>query len=84
MLLRSPKNLHYPITVTELLLRTTDNVERSAPLFSYFYKSTVIEGNQYGEEFQVVKTFPTNFESETEGKLIAWRIQEGSVIQGPE
>lgn len=84
MLLRSPRNLHYPITVTELLLRPNDVVEKAAPLFSYFYKSTVTEGNRYGEEFQVEKTFPTRFESETDGKVVRWKIEEGSVIPGPE
>lgn len=80
MLLRSPKDLHYPITVTELLKQPNDDVERFAPLFSYFYTSTVTEGNRYGEEFQVEKSFPTRFESETDGKLQEWKIHAGTVI----
>lgn len=80
MLLRSPRNLHYPITVTELLKQPNDSVERCAPLFSYFYKSTVTEGNRYGDEFQVEKTFPTRFESETDGTLVEWKIAKGDVI----
>ena len=80
MLLRSPKDLHYPITVTELLKRPADAVERFAPLFSYFYTSTVTEGNRYGEEWQVQRNFPTRYESETDGTLREWKIAAGAVI----
>lgn len=84
MLLKSPRNLHYPITVTRLLKRSNDHVDRSAPLFSYFYKSTVTEGNRYGEESLVEKTFPTQFESETDGRIVKWFVEDGQVIRGPE
>ena len=80
MLLTSPKNLHYPITVTQLLQKPGDSVERFAPLFSYFYKSLVTEGNKDGEKKDVEWTFPQRFESETEGQLVTWKIQEGEVI----
>lgn len=80
MLIRSPTNLHYPITVTELLKNQNDEVARFAPLFSYFYKSTVTEGNKYGEEYQVEKEFPARFESETEGTLLRWKIKAGTVV----
>lgn len=83
MLLRSPPNLHYPITVTELLKSQDDEVERFAPLFSYFYKSTVTEGNKYGEEHTVDKEFPARFESEVEGTLLRWKIQVGTVVKQP-
>ena len=80
MLLLSPKDLHYPITVTELLKRPSDGIDKFAPLFSYYYKSTVTEWNRYGEEFEVEKSFPTRYESETDGTLREWRIRAGSVI----
>ena len=80
MLLRSPTNLHYPITVTELLKQPNDNVKRFAPLFSYFYKSTVTEGDNLGNEFEVEKTFPTSFASSVDGALTSWKITRGSVI----
>ncbi|KAL9126407.1 MAG: hypothetical protein Q9217_004535 [Psora testacea] len=80
MLLRLPASLHYPITVTELLKQPNDNVERFAPLFSYFYKTTVTEGDELGNENQVEKTFPTRFESSVEGILKSWKIKRGAVI----
>jgi RNA polymerase II subunit A-like phosphatase len=83
MLLRFPASLHYPITVTELLKQPNDNVERFAPLFSYFYKTTVTEGDDLGNEVQVEKTFPTRFESTVEGTLVRWKIQKGAVVTNP-
>ncbi|SLM41201.1 rna polymerase ii ctd phosphatase [Lasallia pustulata] len=80
MLLRLPRTLHYPITVTELLKQPNDNVERFAPLFNYSYKTTVTEGDNLGNEYQVEKTFPTRFESTVEGILKQWRIEKGAVI----
>ncbi len=80
MLLRLPADLHYPITVTDLLKQPNDNVQRFAPLFSYFYKTTVTEGDDLGNENQVEKTFPTRFESNVEGKLVRWHIRKGAVI----
>ncbi|KAH0558395.1 hypothetical protein GP486_004948 [Trichoglossum hirsutum] len=81
MRLLLPKSLHYPITVTELLQQPNDNVERFAPLFSYFYQTTVTEGNRFGEEHQVERKFPTVFESPVEGILTAWKISKGMMIQ---
>ena len=83
MQLRLPYGLHYPITVTELLKQPNDNVERFAPLFSYFYKTTVTEGDDRGDEWQVEKTFPTRFESSVEGVLKRWSIHKGTVISKP-
>ena len=84
MLLRLPTTLHYPITVTELLKRPNDNVERFAPLFSYTYKTVVTEGDGLGNESQVTKTFPTRFESNVEGILAQWKIEENAVIHKAE
>ena len=80
MQLRLPYTLHYPITVTELLKQPNDSVERFAPLFSYFYKTTVTEGDDLGNEHQVEKTFPTRFESNVEGVLKEWKIKRGAII----
>ena len=82
MHLRLPTSLHYPITITELLKQPNDNVERFAPLFSYFYKTTVDEGDREGNVFQVEKTFPATFESSVDGTLKQWKISEGVVIAG--
>ncbi|KAL6721087.1 CTD phosphatase Fcp1 [Lecanora helva] len=80
MQLRLPPSLHYPITVTELLKRPDDHVERFAPLFSYTYETKVTEGDGLGNEYQVLKKFPTRFESNIEGILTRWNIEEGAVI----
>lgn len=80
MLLRLPHNLHFPITVTKLLKRPNDNVEQNEPLFAYFYKTTVTEGDEAGNRWEVEKTFPTNFESSVEGVVRKWEIAEGDVI----
>ena len=84
MLLKFPTSLHYPITVTELLKQPNDNVERFAPLFSYFYKTTVTEGDDLGNESQVERNFPTRFESTVEGKLMQWKIKKGAVVTSPQ
>ncbi|KAI9656714.1 MAG: RNA polymerase II [Trizodia sp. TS-e1964] len=84
MRLQLPDSLHYPITVTELLKQPNDKVDRFAPLFSYYYKTTVTEGNRFGDEIQVEKTFPSRFESPIDGVLIRWQIQKGSVIKTKE
>ena len=80
MKLRLPPNIHYPITIDELLKQPNDDVERFAPLFSYFYKTTVTEGDNLGNEYQVEKTFPTRFESSVDGILKSWNVRKGSVI----
>jgi len=78
MLLKSTKDLHYPITVKELSAQEGDTVERFAPLFYYAYKSTVTQGR---DEVEVEKSFTTVFESEAEGKITSWRIRAGTVIE---
>ncbi|KAL8834177.1 MAG: hypothetical protein Q9170_003878 [Blastenia crenularia] len=83
MQLQLPRGLHYPITITELLKQPDDNVERFAPLFSYSFKTTVTEGNKFGDEFQVEKDFPTKFESSVGGKLKSWSINVGDLISQP-
>jgi RNA polymerase II subunit A-like phosphatase len=83
MIIRSPPSLHYPITVTRLLAEPDGTVDRFAPLFSYTYTSKVTEGNKYGDELQVEKTFPAEFQSETAGKLLSWSIKAGDVLQNP-
>ncbi|MCJ1437167.1 Carboxy-terminal domain (CTD) phosphatase [Xylographa pallens] len=80
MHLRLPHTLHYPITVTELLKQPNDNVDKFTPLFAYFYKTRVTEGDELGNVFEVDKTFPTRFESNVEGTFKRWKIVEGAVI----
>lgn len=84
MRLRLPRSLHYPITITDLLKQPGDDVERLEPLFSYFYKTTVTEGDPLGEHQEVERTFPARYESPVEGNLTAWKIKKGAVITSHE
>ncbi|KAJ5103655.1 hypothetical protein N7532_004184 [Penicillium argentinense] len=83
MLLRLPRSLHYPITVTSLLKREGDQVERDEPIFWYIYETTVEEGDGLGNKVQVKRKFPTRFESPTDGELSEWKISKGDVITEP-
>ena len=80
MLLRLPPSLHYPITITDLLKSPNDNIERFEPLFDYFYKTKVTEGDDLGNESQVEKSFPARYESTVDGKLLRWKVHRGTII----
>jgi RNA polymerase II subunit A-like phosphatase len=81
MKIRSPPNLHYPISVVELLAALGDEVKRSAPLFSYTYESTVQQADRYGEVKDVKKRFPARFDSSADGVISQWYIKKGSIIE---
>ncbi|PGH35203.1 RNA polymerase II subunit A domain phosphatase [[Emmonsia] crescens] len=83
MLLKLSASLHYPITVTELLKRPGDTVQQGEAIFAYHYRTTVTEGDGLGNKHDVLKTFPTRFESAVDGELVAWKVREGAVIAGP-
>ncbi|OJD11984.1 hypothetical protein AJ78_07355 [Emergomyces pasteurianus Ep9510] len=83
MLLKLSTSLHYPITVTELLKHPGDTVQQGEAIFAYYYRTTVTEGDGLGNKHEVLKTFPTRFESSVDGELVAWKIREGVVIEGP-
>jgi RNA polymerase II subunit A-like phosphatase len=83
MLLRLPPTLHYPITVTSLLKRLGETVERDEALFWYVYQTTVTEGDGLGNRLEVNKTFPTKFESTVDGEIVEWKVAKGDIIQGP-
>jgi RNA polymerase II subunit A-like phosphatase len=83
MLLRLPKNLHYPITVTKVVKPAGEPVARSDHLFLYSYETTVTEGSRDGVEKEVRKRFMAQFESSLDGTLRTWRIWEGDIIAQP-
>ncbi|WEW55158.1 CTD phosphatase Fcp1 [Emydomyces testavorans] len=83
MLLQLSSSLHYPITVTELLRRPGDSVNQGDALFAYVYRTTVTEGDGLGNKYDVVRTFPTKFESAVDGTLVGWKIRPGQVIERP-
>jgi RNA polymerase II subunit A-like phosphatase len=83
MLLRLPSSLHYPITVTSLLKRPGDEVQRDEALFWYVYQTTVTEGDGLGNKVDVKRKFPTRFESTVDGTILNWKISKGDVIDEP-
>ena len=83
MLLRLPKNLHYPITVTKVVKPAGEAVARNDHLFLYSYETTVTEGSREGVEREVRKKFVSQFESSLDGTLRSWRIWDGDVIAHP-
>lgn len=83
MLLRLPPGLHYPITVTSLLKKPGDTVDRDEAIFWYVYQTTVTEGDGLGNKIDVVRDYPTRFESTVDGTVVEWKIRKGDVIHGP-
>lgn len=83
MKVTSPKHLHYPITVVDLLRKNDEDIQRSTPLFSYFYETTVTETDEFGEPKDVKKRFPERFNSTTDGVVIEWFIKPGTIIRRP-
>ena len=88
MLLRLPKNLHYPITVTKIEKRVGDTVARNDSVFLYSYTVKVKEEerNEVRQESEipwVEKKFVTHFSSTLEGTIKAWRVWEGDEIRNP-
>lgn len=83
MLLRLPRGLHYPITITKVLKKADSIVARDEPVFLYTYETTVREGSRDGEDRFVKKSFPAKFESSLEGQLKFWKVWEGDVLERP-
>jgi RNA polymerase II subunit A C-terminal domain phosphatase len=83
MLLRLPRGLHYPITITKVLKAAGSNVVKQEPIFVYTYETTVREGSRDGEDKYVKKPFPAKFESSLEGQLKFWKVWEGDVLDQP-
>ncbi|KAF7714376.1 Uncharacterized protein PECH_008740 [Penicillium ucsense] len=83
MQLRLPPSLHYPITVTSLLKKEGDTVERDEAIFWYKYQTVVEEGDGMGGTAYVTRDFPTRFESPVDGTVEKWNIAKGDVIEEP-
>lgn len=83
MLLRLPRGLHYPITITKVLKVAGSNIVKQESIFVYTYETTVREGSRDGEDKYVKKPFPAKFESSLEGQLKFWKVKEGDVLDRP-
>ncbi len=85
MLLRLPKNLHYPIQITKIEKLVGDAVTQSDPVFIYSYTIKVKEEERYEVRKEedipwVEKTLHQHFTSNLEGTIKAWRVWEGDII----
>lgn len=80
MRLKLPAGLHYPITVTELLKHSNDQVKQSEPIFSYTYVTKRPQYDRDGNESFVEQTFPSRFESSADGTVKTWFLHKGDVI----
>ena len=68
--------LHYPITITKLLKRAGDSVQKQETIFEYkFSWRRKVSDDEWTDE-----TTYTEFDSPAEGKLKEWRIREGAVV----
>ena len=84
MRLVTPDSLHYPVTVTKLRLKESQDVAGNGPLFDYEYKTKVLEGSEDNKDGKLVeRTFPSTFQSYAEGTLSRWLIAPGMVITRP-
>lgn len=83
MLLPLSASLHYPITVTALLVAPGEAVDQGTPLFSYAYRTRVTEGDELGGRHEVERTFPTRFESPVSGTLLRWTVEKGDELAFP-
>jgi RNA polymerase II subunit A C-terminal domain phosphatase len=78
MLLRSSSELHYPVTVTELLRKPNDTVEKAVRIFRYNYTTKVPQGP---ERTEVPKEYLASVESPIDGKVTKWFIKPGDIIR---
>lgn len=84
MLLRLPKNLHYPLTITKIEKHVGDPVLLNDDLLLYSYTTKVKVGTRYGdEETEVDKKFVARFPSTLQGSIKGWRVWEGDVLTQP-
>ena len=83
MLLKLPRSLHYPITITKLLKAPSSTVSKNEAVFLYTYETTVREGSRDGEDKFVKKSFPATFESGLEGQLKSWKVRAGDIVKEP-
>jgi RNA polymerase II subunit A-like phosphatase len=80
MLIHSPPTLHYPITITSIVIQHKHEVTRSAILFSYSYTTKKPIFDSVGEQTFVTRSSYADFRSEVDGTLLTWKVAKGDVI----
>lgn len=83
MKIRSPPNVHYPITVFRLHKKRDEEIQRGVPLIRYTYETTIKERDRYGEVNDVKKNFQLDISATADGVIMQWFIKEGTVISRP-
>ncbi|TQV98375.1 hypothetical protein V2A60_007880 [Cordyceps javanica] len=68
--------LHYPITITKLLMSPGDTIKKQQNIIEYKFSWR----RKVGDDTWVDETTYTEYDSPAEGKLKEWRIQEGQII----
>lgn len=75
------KKVKYPITITKLLKRRGDTVQKEDSLFEYSYTWYQEVGDPVrGETWQEKQITPATWSSPVDGEITAWKIREGQVI----
>lgn len=80
MIIKLPKSVRFPITISELLKAPSDNVARLEPLLVYTYRTTITEYPEYGVEVEVERELSSQFDAPIEGKLASWMVKVGTVV----
>jgi len=81
MIIKLPKSVRFPITITELLRHPNDDVARLDPLLVYTYKTKIMEYPEYGVEVEVEKELSSQFDAPVAGKLAKWLVKLGTVVE---
>lgn len=75
--------LRYPIVVNKLLKQPNDEIRKKQPLFQYTFTWMKTVGDSlHDEEWEEEQTSYADWDSPSEGSIVAWNIQEGQTITG--
>ena len=73
--------LKYPITITKLLKKPGDEIQRKEPILQFSWKWMKKVGDPFGEEWEEEQTTYAEWDSPSDGSIKSWKIQEDMVIQ---
>lgn len=73
--------LKYPITINKLLKNTGEAIKKQEPILQYKFTWMQKVGDPFGEEWEEEQTTIADWDSPTDGSIMAWKIQEGTVIE---
>ncbi|KAG0647131.1 CTD phosphatase fcp1 [Hyphodiscus hymeniophilus] len=73
--------LSYPITISKLLKRPGEDINKQDAILEYSFKWMKMVGDPFGEEFEMEQTTYSTWDSPADGKISSWKIREGQVIK---